>query len=60
MIYERILKSFKFIVLFIINLMNRSKPLYSPVLKLRESVSALDMLIALGNDVYDSGSVLMS
>lgn len=41
--------------------MNRSKSLYSPVLKLKEFVSALDMLIALGNnDVYDSVSVLMS
>lgn len=40
--------------------MNRSKSLYSPVLKLSEFVSALDMLIALGNDVYDSVSVLMS
>lgn len=40
--------------------MNRSKSLYSPVLKLREFVSALDMLIALDNDVYDLVSVLMS
>lgn len=38
--------------------MNRPKSLYS-VLKLREFVSALGMLIALGNDVYDSVSVLM-
>ena len=36
-------------IVFFTNLMNRAKSLYSPILKLREFVSASDLLNSLGN-----------